>query len=299
MAIFTAIGGAIAGALFAGSALAATVISGALAFGANLLVSYLTRPKKRSYTAVQGEVQFGGNVPVGAMFGTGLVKGQRAYYTKWGSGNKYNAELFILSNGWCEGLEPEVYFYGKRHVLTPVAAISNEVARYQVVGFGDKLTIRFYDGRPGQAADGRLVSVSSSSGSPWKSTSTCAGMAYVIVEREFDESLFEQGVPDISFILRGLRLYDPRKDSTVAGGSGAHRVNNRATWEFSQNPALQRLNYQLGLRGLIQTRTLIGEGKSLGLGQEARTEADAQMLGIADLEHDKVADAGHCRRARL
>ena len=264
MAIFTAIGGAIAGALFAGSALAATVISGALAFGANLLVSYLTRPKKRSYTAVQGEVQFGGNVPVGAMFGTGLVKGQRAYYTKWGSGNKYNAELFILSNGWCEGLEPEVYFYGKRHVLTPVAAISNEVARYQVVGFGDKLTIRFYDGRPGQAADGRLVSVSSSSGSPWKSTSTCAGMAYVIVEREFDESLFEQGVPDISFILRGLRLYDPRKDSTVAGGSGAHRVNNRATWEFSQNPALQRLNYQLGLRGLIQTRTLIGEGKSLG-----------------------------------
>ncbi|MCO6386245.1 phage tail protein [Aliihoeflea sp. 40Bstr573] len=264
MAIFTAIGGAIAGALFAGSALAATVISGALAFGANLLVSYLTRPKKRSYTAVQGEVQFGGNVPVGAMFGTGLVKGQRAYYAKWGSGNKYNAELFILSNGWCDGLEPEVYFYGKRHVLIPTATVSNEVARYQVSGFGEKLTIRFYDGRPGQAADGRLVSVSSSSGTPWKATSTCAGMAYVIVEREYDEALFEQGVPDIGFILRGLRLYDPRKDSTVAGGSGAHRLDNAATWEFSQNPAIQRLNYQLGLRGLISSRTLIGEGKSLG-----------------------------------
>lgn len=264
MAIFTAIGGAIAGALFAGSALAATVISGALAFGANLLVSYLTRPKKRSYTAVQGEVQFGGNVPVGAMFGTGLVKGQRAFYAKWGSGNKYNAELFLLSNGWCDELEPEVYFYGKKHVLIPTGTVSNEVARYQVSGFGEKLTIRFYDGRPGQAADGRLVSVSSASGTPWKATSTCAGMAYVIVEREYDEALFEQGVPDISFILRGVRLYDPRKDSTVAGGSGSHRLNNAATWEFSQNPALQRLNYQLGLRGLISARTLIGEGKSLG-----------------------------------
>lgn len=264
MAIFTAIGGAIAGALFAGSALAATVISGALAFGANLLVSYLTRPKKRSYTAVQGEVQFGGNVPVGAMFGTGLVKGQRAFYAKWGSGNKYNAELFLLSNGWCDGLEPEVYFYGKRHVLIPTGTVSNEVARYQVSGFAEKLTIRFYDGQPGQAADGRLVSVSNSSGTPWKATSTCEGMAYVIVEREYDEELFEQGVPDIGFILRGIRLYDPRKDSTVAGGDGSHRLNNAATWEFSQNPALQRLNYQLGLRGLISARTLIGEGKSLG-----------------------------------
>jgi hypothetical protein len=278
MAIFTAIGGAIAGAFFAGSAIAATVISGALAFGANLLVSYLTRPKKRSYSAVQGEVQFGGNVPVGAMFGAGLVKGQRLYYTKWGSGNKFNAEVFALSNGWCDGLEPEVYFYGARHTLTPVAPISNEVARYQVSGFGNKLTIRFYDGRPGQQADARLVSITNgggggiggifpgmgSTGSPWKATSTCAGMAYVIVEREYDENLFEQGVPEISFILRGLRLYDPRKDSTVAGGSGAHRLDNPATWEFSQNPALQRLNYQLGLRGLISSRTLIGEGKSLG-----------------------------------
>ncbi|MHB2265651.1 phage tail tip fiber protein [Aliihoeflea sp. PC F10.4] len=268
MAIFTAIGGAIAAAIGA-AAWVGTAIAGGLAFGARyLLGSYLNRQKKRSYTAVQGEVQFGGNVPVGAMFGTGLVKGQRIYYTKWGSGNKFNAEVFALSNGWCDGLEPEVYFYGKRHFLTPVATISNEVARYQVSGFGNKLTIRFYDGRPGQQADGRLVSVTTglfgSTGSPWKATSTCAGMAYVVVEREFDEELFEQGVPELSFILRGLRLYDPRKDTTVAGGSGAHRIGNPATWQFSQNPALQRLNYQLGLRGLIQTRTLIGEGKSLG-----------------------------------
>ncbi|GHC79324.1 phage tail protein [Limoniibacter endophyticus] len=265
MAIFTAIGAAIAGALFGGSALAAALIGGALAYGAQAgLNYYLNRKKQRAYTAVQGEVQFGGNVAVGSMFGIGLVKGQRAFYAKWGGGNKFNAELFLLSNGWCDGLEPEVYFWGKKHVLVPVATISNEAARYQVEGFGNKLTIRFYDGRPGQQVDMRLVEVSANSGTPWKVTSRLTGYAYAIVEREYDGNLFEQGVPDIGFILRGLRLYDPRKDSTVVGGSGTHRWSDPATWQFSQNPALQRLNYQLGLRGRISNRTLIGEGKSLG-----------------------------------
>ncbi|TKT79963.1 phage tail protein [Aquamicrobium sp. LC103] len=265
MAIFTAIGTAIAGALFAGSALAASIISGGLAFAANLAFSYLNRPKKRTYSAVQGDAQFGGNIPVGTLYGIGKInRGQRLYWAKWGSGNKYNVDVWRLANGWCDGLEPEVYFYGKKHILEPVATIGNEAARYQVSGFGEKLTIRFYDGRPGQQADARLVSVTNSLGTPWKATSRCTGMAYVIIEREWDENLFSQGHPEIEFVLRGLRLYDPRKDSTVVGGSGSHRLNQPSTWEFSQNPALQRLNYQLGLRGLISQRSLIGEGKSLG-----------------------------------
>ncbi|MBN8494552.1 MAG: hypothetical protein J0M00_24305 [Burkholderiales bacterium] len=35
----------------------------------------------------------------------------------------------------------------------------------------------------------------------------------------------------------GRKLYDPRKDST-AGGSGAHRLADPTTWEFSDNPSL-------------------------------------------------------------
>lgn len=267
MAIFTAIGGAIAGALFTSAtaiALATSVIAGALAFGTQLAVSYLTRPKKRSYSAVQGEAQFGGNVPVGALFGIGKIRGQRLYWAKWGSGNKFNVDVWALSNGWCDGLEPEVYFYGKKHTLNPIAKIGGETAHYEVSGFGSKLRIRFYDGRPGQTADARLVSVTAGLGSPWRATSRCSGITYVIVEREWNEELFSQGQPDIEFILRGLRLYDPRRDATVVGGSGAHRLNDPSTWQFSHNPALQRLNYQLGLRGLISQRTLIGEGKSLG-----------------------------------
>lgn len=267
--IFTAVGTAIAGALFAGSAIAATVIAGGLAFGASLLVSSLmrkntSRPASQPYSAVQGQVQYGSSVPVQTLFGPGKLKGHHIFYAKWGPGNKFNADVFVLANGWCDGLEPEVYFYGAKYALVARSIIGNEVAHYGIDGFSDLVSIRFYDGRPGQGADAKLVADTAALGNTWKSTSVCAGMAYVVVERQWDEAKFDKGRPQFEFVLRGLREYDPRKDSTVAGGSGSHRIDNPATWEFSENPVLHRLNYQLGLRGAISGRVMIGEGKSLG-----------------------------------
>ncbi len=264
MAIFSAIGSLIAGALFAGSALAATVIGSALAFAASLGFQYLNRPKKRKYTAVQGETQYGGDVPVGTLFGTGKTKGQRAFYAKYGSGNKVNAEVFLLANGWCDGLEPYVYFFGRKRNLVPTVMGGNHVAAYNVAGYGSSILILFFDGRPGQGVDTHLVANTATLGQRWKATSVNAGMAYVVVYRTYDADLFSQGKPEFEFVLRGLREYDPRKDSTVAGGSGPQRIDDPSTWVHTRNPAVHRLNYQLGLRAMISGRTLIGEGKSLG-----------------------------------
>ncbi|MDW9398620.1 phage tail protein [Sinorhizobium meliloti] len=272
MAIFTSIATAIAGALFGGSALAASLIGGALAFGTKLAIGKLSQQKqqKRKYTAVQGEIQFGGDVPVGTLYGVGKTKGQRTFYAKWGSGNKWNAEVFVLANGWCAGLEPYVYIYGEKKALVSRPVIGNEVANYHIDGFvngsGDPvLTIRFYDGRPGQLVDQKLADVTAALGNKWKSTSVNAGICYVVVERIYSDKLFgSKGRPELEFVLRGLREYDPRKDSTVAGGSGTQRLNTPSTWVHTKNPAVHRLNYQLGLRALVSGRTLIGEGKSLG-----------------------------------
>lgn len=56
-------------------------------------------------------------------------------------------------------------------------------------------------------------------------------------------------------IGRGMPLYDPALDSTVAGGSGSQRANDCTTWRWSvssvergRNPALQLLAYLLGYR---------------------------------------------------
>ncbi|QIB36890.1 DUF1983 domain-containing protein [Rhizobium oryzihabitans] len=244
--------------------LAATLISGALAFGASLAFSYLKRPKKRTYSAVQGETKYGGDVDVETLFGHGKTKGQRSYYAKWGQGNKFNGEVFVLANGWCDGLFDYCFVYGERRALIQVGNVGGEAAHYRVDGFSDKISIRFYDGRPGQPVDAKLVADTATLGNVWKSTSVNAGLCYVVVERLYDSALFEKGKPEFEFVMRGLREYDPRKDSTVAGGSGPQRINDASTWVFTRNPAVHRLNYQLGLRAMNSGRTLIGEGKSLG-----------------------------------
>lgn len=46
------------------------------------------------------------------------------------------------------------------------------------------------------------------------------------------------GLPQTTFVVRGLWCYDPRKDSTVSGGSGSHRFSDPTTWEHTSCPPL-------------------------------------------------------------
>src|SRR5690606_17570136 len=46
-------------------------------------------------------------------------------------------------------------------------------------------------------------------------------------------------------------------------GSGSQRLNDPATWAWTENPAIHRLNYVLGVKGRVSGRTLIGMGKPI------------------------------------
>ncbi len=43
--------------------------------------------------------------------------------------------------------------------------------------------------------------------------------------------------------IKGRKVYNPNLDSTVTGGSGSHRADTSTTWEYSDNPILQLLDY--------------------------------------------------------
>ena len=66
--------------------------------------------------------------------------------------------------------------------------------------------------------------------------------AYVYMQMVFDSEKFGGGIPGLSFIVKGKKLYDPRLDSTV-GGSGSHRLGTPSTHAYSDNPALAVLDY--------------------------------------------------------
>ena len=73
-----------------------------------------------------------------------------------------------------------------------------------------------------------------------------AGVAYVYVRLKFNANYFPNGAPNISFLVRGKKLYNPFKDSTLSGapyyGNGTHRING-AGWEYSNNPVICLIDY--------------------------------------------------------
>lgn len=78
--------------------------------------------------------------------------------------------------------------------------------------------------------------------SGWTSDHIGRNQTYVTVKAPVDDELFPNGLNEIKFIVKGHKVYDPRKDDTV-GGAGDHRYNDENTWEWSDNPELCSYHY--------------------------------------------------------
>ncbi len=96
-----------------------------------------------------------------------------------------------------------------------------------------------------------------------------AGCAYVYLAYKLTgngkkgESPYAQSIPSrVTIVGDGASFYDPRRDSTVPGGSGTMRAGDQSTWAWDasacRNPALATLFYLLGWR--INGRLSVGKG---------------------------------------
>lgn len=82
----------------------------------------------------------------------------------------------------------------------------------------------------------------------WGGDYKLSGKAAILWNLLFDRKAkrFAAGIPALGAVWKGVKVYDPRKDSLYPGGSGAHRLDDEATWEWSENPGLHALTYALG-----------------------------------------------------
>jgi hypothetical protein len=106
----------------------------------------------------------------------------------------------------------------------------------------------------------------------WGAGERLTGCAYTYIKikrtgnSEKSESPLVSGLPSrVTVIGQGALLYDPRLDSTVTGGSGAHRSDDQSTWgvgyspaDSYDNPALQVLWFLLGWK--INGKLSVGSG---------------------------------------
>jgi len=72
---------------------------------------------------------------------------------------------------------------------------------------------------------------------------TGADLAYITVRLSFDKSVFANGIPNFTAVVKGKKVYDPRDP--------AHDADDSSTWEYSANSALciadyLRADYGLG-----------------------------------------------------
>jgi hypothetical protein len=77
----------------------------------------------------------------------------------------------------------------------------------------------------------------------WTTNHRLRGVAYIAASFEYDSRGMFSSIPQLTVVVKGKKLYDPRKDGSISGGSGSHRYDIPSTFEWSDNAALCLLDY--------------------------------------------------------
>lgn len=244
------------------------ILAGASLVGGALLQP--STPKNRSAAAAQMQL---GEQPRQAVLGRAAVAGTLVDGFNYGGtyGTDWEVLVIALADHKCDALEG--FFVDDTYVTFTGDGM--------VPGFNNQLQVFWRDG----SWDQTVPSILTTNGPGWTADDRGRGVAWVAVAYKSDASdaknpVFPGGRPRFRWVVRGLRCYDARLDSTV-GGSGAHRRDNPATWAWSENPIVIRYNWVRGIyagdRVTEPGMLLVGRGLSAIEAPPANTFARANI----------------------
>jgi hypothetical protein len=206
------------GAALAGFVTSFAVGLGYFALGAGLsMVSRALAPKPNLGAQMRGITQTT-REPAGSrkiVYGKMRVGGQVVFISNSGDDNKYLHMAIAFASHEIESYE-EIWFNDKK-VWTLSGGFQSD--------WGTYVTIDRKFGTDAQAASTDLVNANVL----WTTNHKLSGIAYIAFRLEWDADKFPQGVPNITAVLKGKKVYDPRTASTG----------------WSQNPALCLRDYML------------------------------------------------------
>jgi len=209
-------------------------------------------------TTKRPEIQTGGNptqqtydpqAGIPYPMGRTAVGGRIIYGTTTGptkEPNKYRLHYSILAGaGPIDGIES----YSANNVNLTFSADSGEGAAgaylnrlWQVrrLGAASDTYLRF-------TATGTKDTPADHSGNPpeWTSAHLLGGYAAALTGMEYDTKVYAADVSPL-WVLRGVKVYDPRLDDTYPGGDGDCRALDESTYVYSTNPWLHALTLALG-----------------------------------------------------
>ena len=184
--------------------------------------------------------KFNANAHIPVVYGTRKVGGNVVFLETSGTDNQYLYMALVLSEG--EVADIDAIFINDNQVTWSGDIADNTQI---TVGSGDA---NFYSGsslitcEPHFGSDSQTASSLLSTLSSWTSNHRLRGLCYLAIRFEWNQDKFGS-LPTVQAVVKGKKVYNPNLDSTVTGGSGSHRKDDSSTWEYSDNPILQLLDY--------------------------------------------------------
>ena len=166
-------------------------------------------------------------------YGTAAASGTIVYREAYGPNNKFLSIIIAV-------VGHEIESFGQLTFGGVEVPFSGNNATGKFAGVMQRFT---HLGTDDQTVDVNLDANSAK----WTAAHRLRGIAYYHFKLTFDPDKFPQGFQNPVQIIKGRKIYDPRKDDTN-GGAGTHRRENPLTWEFSNNSVLCIVDYLRGIR---------------------------------------------------
>lgn len=136
----------------------------------------------------------------------------------------------------------------------PIDSIVGFQSDFTTVSFSGGNAVGYYnnflylDTQLGDTPEGSALTGPFGAIPDWGASYKLSGYAAGLITAKFDKKAkrYASGLPQFGAIIKGVKVYDPRLDTTYPGGSGAHRFDDETTWEWSENPALHAIAYARG-----------------------------------------------------
>ena len=189
------------------------------------------------------------NAHIPVIYGTRKVGGNIVFLESSGTDNEFLYMALVLGEGEIASVEKifinenEVTFTGALSDNTERTVAASDSNFYKADPADDTssaeslVTVRCHYGTDDQAASALLTPLTS-----WTSNHRLRGLAYIALKFKWNRDAYTR-IPKVQALVKGRKIYNPNLDGTKTGGSGSHREDTSSTWEYSDNPIYQLLDY--------------------------------------------------------
>ena len=248
----------------------ATVLKYITYIGASMAASRLLRPKMPSFADSLGSRDQMVRSPIAArqiVYGRAKVSGVIVYLGTTGTKNEYLHMVLAIAGHEVEEIG-DVYF-NEDLVLT---GAGDGAATGKYAGHGD---IYKKLGASGQTAFSQLVTDTAAlTNGKWTNDHKLTGIACVYVRLKFNSEIYVGGIPNVSVIVKGKKVLDPRTATTV----------------YSTNPALCLRDYLTSSLGLGMSTTEIDDTACIAAANECEEQVQILPLSPATYENRYAAN---------